>query len=153
MTDLQSQLQESYDLVEKQINEIKGLLEHSYKTNGCFRYNPTNSYSNLDIHSTVVVSELIHAYSFLKLKSEHYEQAAHEMGLTEYPVFKWCGFIPSDWFEDIKHRLKLIKSEGQLSKLKELKAKMERYLPEENEISKLLVEIKPLLQLGAPTIE
>ena len=141
MENLQEQLQTKYESVEKQIADIESLKNESYRTNGAFRYNPTNSYSGLDITSTMNQAELIHAYAFIKNKSEQYHEAANEVGVTEYPVFKWCGFVPDDWFFDIKLRLKLIKSEAQLGKLKELKIKMMPYLPQENKIKQLLLEI------------
>lgn len=138
---LQEQLQEKYDAVEKRITEIEGLKNEAYKTNCNFRYNPTNSYSSLDIDSTMNEAELIHAYAFVTNKAKQYHEAAEAIGLAEYPVFKWCGFAPEDWQHDIKLRFKMIRHHSQLSVLKDAKQKMLPFLPQENKIKQLLLEI------------
>lgn len=139
--DLQTELQNKYDQIEAAIKELEKINSEQYKTNGTFRYNPTNSYSSLDVHSTMAVGELIHAYAFIQNKSAQYHAAAAEIGLSEYPVFKWCGYMPEDWFFDIQLRVKLMKHHGELEKFKQAKAKIQPYLLKDNIIQQLLLEL------------
>ena len=141
MNDLQQQLQDKYDIIEGKIKELGDIKTQAYKTNGNFRYNPTNSYSSVDIPNTHNEQELIHAYAFIQQKSEAYHKAASDIGLKEYPLFKWCGFEPNDWYFDIQLRFKLIRHSSQLQKLEATRQKMIPYLPQENKIKQLLLEI------------
>jgi len=139
--ELQKTLESKYHLVNEEIARIEAINSESYKTSGAFRYNPTNSYSCIDITSTTNQAELIHAFAFIKNKEAQYLEAAEEIGLTEFPLFKWCGYMPQDWFHDIKLRFKLLKSEGVLQKLKEAKNKMQPYMPKDHMIEQLLIEL------------
>ena len=141
MENLQDQLQSKYTQVEEKIKMLEEIGNVNFKTNGKFRYNPSNSYSTVDITCTHNQVEMIHAYAFLTRKSEDYEKAAEEIGLKEYPLFKWRGYTPDEWYHDIKLRLKILNSEGQLQKLKEARAKMQSYLPKDNIIQQLLLEL------------
>jgi len=96
--ELQKTLESKYHLVNEEIARIEAINSESYKTSGAFRYNPTNSYSCIDITSTTNQAELIHAFAFIKNKEAQYLEAAEEIGLTEFPLFKWCGYMPQDWF-------------------------------------------------------
>jgi len=139
--DFQTELESKFKEVEANIAELEKVHSEAYRTNGNFRYNPTNNYSSVDITSTMNESELLHAFAFVKNKNEQYHAAASEIGISEYPVFKWCGFSPEDWQHDIKLRFKLMKYNGQLQKLKDMRAKMLPYMPQENKIKQLLLEL------------
>lgn len=139
--ELQNQLQKKYEAIEAEISRLEGLHSEQYKTSGSFRYNPTNIYSVIDVTSTTNQAELIHAFAFIKNKEAQYIEAAGDIGLTEFPLFKWCGYTPEDWFHDIKLRFKFLKSEGQLQKLKEAKNKIQPYLPKDHIIQQLLLEL------------
>lgn len=139
--ELQKQLEEKYSQIEAAIADLEKINSEQYKTSGAFRYNPTNAYSCIDITSTQNQSELIHVFAFIKNKEQQYIDAASEIGLTEYPLFKWLGYQPEDWLHDIKLRFKLIKYDGQLAKLKEAKNKIQPYLPKDNIIRQLLLDL------------
>ena len=139
--DLQTELKSKYQQIEDAIKDLEKINSEQYRTSGQFRYNPTNSYSAIDITSTTNRAELIHAYAFIKTKAEQYHNAANEIGINVYPVFKWCGYSPEDWFNDIKLRFKLIEHDGQMDKLKEAKRKIQPYLPKDDIIKQLLIEL------------
>lgn len=139
--ELQKQLLEKYNLIQEKIKELECLNNEAYKTGGGFRYNPTNSYSVVDITSCKNESELINVYSFIKTKQQQYDEAAEEIGLNKYPLFKWCGYSAEDWLSDIKLRFRLLKYDGKLTELKEAKAKIQPHLPQENIINQILLEL------------
>lgn len=139
--ELQQQLQEKYNACAERLKKLEAVSKEDYKTNGNFRYNPTNGYSSVDIPSTHNEAELIHAFAFIKNKSEQYHAAAAEIGLKQYPLFKWCGFVPEDWYHDIKLRFLMLKHGAEITKLNTAMDKMRPYLPEENKIKQLLLEI------------
>lgn len=141
MENLQDKLQEKYNEVEAAILELEKVKNENYKTSGIFRYNPTNEYSWFDITSTTNEVELIHIHAFIFNKAKQYNDSAESIGLSQYPVFKWCGYAAQDWIDDINLRFKLIKFNGRLELLKEAKAKMLPYLPQENKIKQLLLSL------------
>ena len=141
MENLRQELQSKFDAIEARIKELEALKSQPFKTSCQFRYNPNNSYNTLDINRTLNVEELIHANAFVQYKAEQYYNSAKQLGVSEFPVFKWCGYAPELWMEDIKLRLSLIGMDKELTKLKELKAKIQPFLPEENKLKQLLLEI------------
>lgn len=139
--ELQNQLQQKYAQIEDAIKALDAINAEQYKTSGCFRYNPTNSYSSVDLSTVTNQAELINVYSFIKVKKQQYEEAAEEIGLSEYPLFKWCGYTAEDWLHDVKLRFKLIKYDGRLAELKAAKNKIQPYLPKDTIIGQLLLEM------------
>ena len=144
MDNLQEKLQEKYDQIEAAITSLEKSKGESYKTSGAFRYNPTNSYSSVDIHSTTNVGEMIHAWAFIKNKSAQYDDAAADLGITEYPVFKWCGYTPDAWKHDIALRFTIIRYSDRLDKLKDARNRITPFLPQENKIKQLLLEYQQI---------
>lgn len=138
---LREELQVKYKAIEAKIKELETVKNQTYKTSCQFRYNPTNSYSQLDINTTTNVSELINANAFIQNKKAQYHDSAEQLELNTFPVFKWCGYEPDLWLHDIKLRLAIINLDQDLYKLKELKSKIQPYLPEDNKIKQLLLEI------------
>lgn len=141
MENLKQELQSKYDTISERIGELEKIREQRYKTSCQFRYNPGNAYSGLDIDSTNNVEELIHANAFIRYKEQQYLESAKQLELTVFPVFKWLGYEPDLWTHDIKLRLSLITLDKELARLKELKAKIQPFLPEENKIKQLLLEL------------
>lgn len=137
----QEQLQKKYDEIEERIIELEKVRSESYKTSGQFRYNPSNSYSSLNIKTTQDQVELINVNAFIQNKAKQYNESAEQLGLNTRPIFEWMGYTPELWFHDIQLRFKVLTLDTVLNKLKEQKQKIQPYLPHEHKIKQLLIEL------------
>ena len=72
---------------------MKKITESQFQTNGQFKFNPNyQNGSPIDIHKTKSLEDLITIHSYLKSKSEQYESSAKDLGLKEFPIFKWQNY-------------------------------------------------------------
>lgn len=141
MQDKRIILQEKYEITLKRIEEIENIRNQTYKTSCQFKYNPTNEYSKIDISTCTNLKALIEINAFLKMKEIQYLESAKDLEIKEFPVYTWNGYTPALWHEDIKLRISILSMDSELNKLRDLKAKIQPFLPDDHKISQLLLEI------------
>jgi hypothetical protein len=143
MQTAQQHLEKKLCEIERKIAELEALSTFEYKTNGKFYYNPKNQYTCYDIHRMMDDAELIHIYSFITNKSKDYTNAGAEIGLQEFPFFKWGGYPAEYWQHDIKLRFALKVRDTELQRLQAMQRKIQlvSYL-HRRQIIQLLLELK-----------
>jgi hypothetical protein len=127
--------------LQAQIDELKDIETSQWKTSG-----------NLDgfgsIKEEKKIENLIRAYSSVKGRANAYEDAADDLGITTYPQFNINGGTVEDWKHDIQLRIAIVNHKEKLDKLKDFKAKAERFLSEEDQKKMLFNEMSAFLGLG-----
>ena len=86
------------------------------------------------------MSTLLSIGSFLLEKKEYYDKFASKT-LDSYPVFKWQSYTYEQWENDLNTRLAIISEYDRLQKINEAKAKLERFLTEEDQLNITLKEL------------
>lgn len=124
--------------LEAKIKSLDHITGSKYKTNG-----KLNGFNN--IHEETNVGNLIKAFSFVSNKAKAYANAAEEMGLDTFPVFKESDSDVSDWKEDIMLRIAIINHKETLDKLNSYKEKFQKFLSEEDQKNMLLSEMADFL--------
>lgn len=140
--ELSNSIKTNYEKVSEQLEKIKSIEQEDYKISASFRYNPTNSYSAICISECSSITELIHVLAFLQAKTHHYQGAANELGLKEFPIFKWMGYTVEDWQHDIQLRIQFLEYHKKKSKLEKWKSKLEDFLSEEDRVNAMMIELQ-----------
>lgn len=140
-TELTQKVKENYDLINQELEKISAIHDQTYKTSCNFRYNPTNSYSEVCIDDCTEIKSLINVYAFVKNKEQDYTDAANELKIKTAPLFKWCGYRVEDWKHDIELRITILTQKEKIDKLKKWQRKLEDFLSEEDKLNGMLEEL------------
>lgn len=124
--------------LEAKIKSLDHITESKYKTAGNL-----NGFNN--IHEETNVGNLIKAFSFVSNKARAYVQAAEDMKLDTFPVFKESDSDVADWKHDIMLRIAVINHKDTLDKLNSYKEKFQKFLSEEDQKNMLLAEMETFL--------
>ena len=141
----QNDIQRGLEIIETKIGDIRKYRDQKTKTNGDFRYTPSSNFTSCDLTKCKDVGQILTVVGFLKNRSELYELGAKEMGLSEYPVFRWQNYELEDWMHDLKHRLDFINSADRLRKLSDAKRLLSNHVSEEQKRQNDLNKVKDLL--------
>lgn len=137
---VRSQLPKALEIITAKLTNIQRVTEGVLKTNGMFTYTPANTAKSINIATSTDLQELIEVYSFLKSKADGYESAAKELGLTTFPVFKWLNYTFDAWKNDLMIRVAVVGSHNEITRLKNQKAELEKFLTKEDQLAALLKE-------------
>lgn len=95
-----------------------------------------------DIKTEKLIPNLIRAYSFVLAKATAYENAAKDLGLTEYPVFEVGGGCIEDWKADILLRKAIIEQKENSDKLQAFREKAAKFMSEADQKAMFIEEMK-----------
>ena len=108
--------------VKRRKEEIADSERSNYKTNLSFAYVEWSSSAvNLQVQK---VDTLLKIAAFLRSTEAAYENVAKEMGVDDYPSFKWGGFTVEEWVADIKLKISKLQVEAKRKKLEVLEARL-----------------------------
>lgn len=134
---------EGINAVKKQIAELKRVQEAVYKTPGKISM---GGGSSVDIKEVKEEKELVKAFSVVLSKINAFDAAYAALGITSYPVVKVDGGSLDEWSEDIKLRRDVIKYQGRLDKLNNVKKRYEDLMDKQDKMNLLNKEMEDLLQ-------
>lgn len=131
---------DALNMVRERIKAIKLISDAPPRTNGVFKYSPTQS-SSIRISDITSVPELLNILGFVMDKETAYNKAAEVCQLKEFPVFTWCGYNAADWAHDIKVRVAIINHHSNLSQLETYERELSGFLSQEDKLSMLLAKM------------
>ena len=129
--------------VTRQKAEISKAERPQYVTNCSFSFSEDQSKA-INIHVESNIKSLICIAAYLNNLEKSYSDSAILLGVSEPPSFTWCGFKPSEWFEDIKLRITKIQISSKKKKLEALETRLNAIIS---------TELKAELELEAITAE
>lgn len=127
-TSVSSQLEE----VTKKLEKLQAIHESVYKTGSSFApsgFNPIQSETNIET--------LIKMASAQIGKERSYEEAAKELGLSQYPVYKEKGYTKDEIITDIKLRIAILTTENKRNELLEIKRGFEELMDKDDKLALL----------------
>jgi hypothetical protein len=142
----QEEIQNKLALIKNELKKINVVGDTAFKTSGKFKFSPVSP-SPIDIKTVTSTHLLIETVSFLNAKSEGYNKAAEEMGLKQYPEFKWLGYNVQDWKHDVKLRIDVLTSHDKRQSLLKARDVLEKYVTEETKMLQDLQSIDELIGL------
>lgn len=134
-----TRLQIALEKIDLELKALKDVESRAFRTNGQFRFNPGyTGNAAIDIPRTKDIELLISVYSYLMVKDNQYNQAAEELGLSEYPVFKWQGYTWEAWKNDLQLRIDVVAHHEKREKLNKAKQQLSTFLTEEDRLEMTL---------------
>lgn len=109
-------------LVKQQKAEIAAAERSNWVTNCTFTY-VEGSANTINLHTEQSVRNLVMIVAFLTEREKSYNDAITLLGCYADP-FKWCGFTPADWIEDVRHRISKIQIASKRKKLETLETRL-----------------------------
>lgn len=125
------------DLLKQELSNIQAVTESQYKTDGKFQDMP-----NFNIQTETEVSNLIKAYSVFKFKKQAYEEAAEDLKLANFPVFKLNGHCLESIKHDILLRIAVLEHATRKAELEALIKEGEKFLTEKDQYQMYLNKVK-----------
>lgn len=117
----------------KEVNRRKAEIADSergnYKTNMSFSY--VEGSSNVLPLQVQKVESLLKIAAFLRSSEAAYEGVAKEMGVEDYPDFKWGGFAVADWWADIKLKIGKLQIDAKKKSLERLEERLNNIISPE----------------------
>ena len=127
-TSVSSQLEE----VTKKLEKLQAIHESVYKTGSNFA--PTAFGT---IQSETNIETLIKMASSQIGKERVYDEAAKELGLSQYPVYKEKGYTKDEIITDIKLRIAILTTENKRNELLEIKRGFEELMDKDDKLALL----------------
>jgi hypothetical protein len=113
----------------------------SWRTNAVFKYDGS---THINLNTVSDSKPLVEALSFLLFRQMTMAKAGEMLGV-EVSEFEWGGYGMSDWVEDFKMRLSIIKWESEKGKLTILENKLASLVSEEAKTEMELENISKML--------
>lgn len=139
--EVRSKLNKALTEINEKLSNLQVISTTPFKTNGKFKWNPNAGGGEIDILTCTKMEDLIAIHQTLKMRAEGYDKSASDLGIAQYPVFKWCGHTWKDWEHDLKLRVAVVNQHQIETRLKEAKEKLSRFLTEEDQLNNVLTEL------------
>jgi hypothetical protein len=124
--------------VTEKLEKLQAIHESVYKTGSNF----TPSGFNTSIQNETSIENLIKMASSQIGKERFYEEAAKELGLSQYPVYKDKGYTKDEILSDIKLRIAILTTENKRNELLDIKRGFEELMDKEDKMALLMKKIQ-----------
>lgn len=131
------QIQKLFNVVQSKKDEILKAERPNWLTNCTFGYDDTSKRTNIQVTSDVGV--LANILAFLYGKSDNFEKASKELGITA--EFSWMGYTLDEWTEDLKTRVTKIQITKKKKELAIIEVKLDKLISPEMKAQMELDEI------------
>lgn len=128
----------SIEVVNQRIASLKHIEDKVYKTTG-----KVPGFSS-NIQTETNVSELIKMYSSVSGREKAYNEAAADLGLETYPLFKLEGGTGADYAADVKLRIAIINNQATLDELNAIKKELTELMGTEDRLQLLSQRLQKL---------
>ena len=139
----QKQVQELFDVVQRQKAEISKAEKPTWQTNCSFGFDKSTS-SRTNLRTVSDVNDLVNILAFLLGKERDINEANQILGVTT--EFEWFGFSKTDWVSDLKTRASQITLSKRKKELEEYEIRLNRLVSKEVREQMELAEIMKGLQ-------
>lgn len=116
------------------------------RTNGTsFKYNELDP-NTVNILTFLEPTYLIRSLAKMKRIKKEAEELMLELGISTYPVIKWCNHDIDAWIHDLTYRVKLVVNHGRIQELNKARQELVTFLSTEDRLASTLDSLSSILK-------
>lgn len=133
------------EYIKQQLAELKSIETTSWKTPGKIKIGDG---SLKDLKEETNQSELVKAFSTIKLRLKSLDEAYDDLGISPAPVSKIDGGTYEEWLHDFKLRLQVLNQKETYEELKAMEKEWSELMDKEDRKALLIQKMQKRIQKG-----